>query len=274
MNSKTRRTLQLLRGLVKVPTFDDDAANVYAPDFSNLWHRLHAEYTFGGELHPHGAGQQALWQANAEQEPPEWWPWWLKNFELEEALEVGHLYHDDNWDGVTGPWMQWALEHGIAPGQLFCMRVERPTVYQSSYEYNEYDVNHCVEVLEVCPLPPALAARRWMRFLRNSAKYRQLFLKAQQEHTAQIERAVGHMYLYETLYSPNRDAFGGPYGVSLRLQTDLRLWPRAAAAGSVGTTGSDDGGKREAALKRLIEKACKINPYLSPELIQEMEIRR
>lgn len=204
-----------------------------------------------------------------------WWPWWLGDFSIDEALgfcysrgyveEYGRKWHQ--------PWRNWAIENGVAPGQLFCVEVTEPEVHKSGWEEVEYDIEWSAELLEVAPISPASAIKRWEHDLRQTARYRLAHVHEAELNAKIIDSDVASMYIQQSLYSPSRSAdWEVPSGRCLSLQTSRRLFPCAAT--SMDTQGRDDDGNFNKAMARFIENACKANPRLSPELIKTLEIRR
>lgn len=72
----------------------------------------------------------------------------------EDLLDAPSMPRDTNW-------VRWMLEQGIAPGQAFTVRVERPE-YHRDY-WGEYDVDYgATEVVRREPLDELQASILWM----------------------------------------------------------------------------------------------------------------
>lgn len=278
--AKTRKTLRALKSLSQTPRADLHVENVYGPLVCKFWYRLYfGDYDY--DLYPQGVGQQPKWNSVlgedgqlVETKPPDWWPWWLEDFSLDEAMGFCYsLYHvEEHGRSWRQPWRYWALENGIAPGQLFCMEVSEPEVSKSGWETVEYDIEWSVQLLEVLPLSPASAAKRWERDLLQASRGRLMWIHEAEQNAALIDSDVSSMYIQQSMYIPGSQAsWEVPSGRSFRLQTKLRLHPCAST--SIGVEGRDDNGSYEVAMARFVENACKANPRLSPELIKTLEVR-
>jgi hypothetical protein len=223
-------------------------------------------------------GQPPEWNKDEDSVQPGWWPWWLSDFDVESALgfshgssgdyieEYGHRWHQ--------PWRTWALLNGVAPGQLFCVAVETPSVHKSGWETIEYDVEWDGYLLEVAPISKAAALHRWEHDARAMARWRLAHMQVAAQNAAIVDSDIGRMYIAQHMYVPSRysDSWGVPTGRSLSLLTTHRLHPCAATC--INSSGRDDGGNFEVAMAELIENACKKNPRLTPDLLRSLEVRR
>jgi len=247
---------------------------VHGPELCKFWYRLHWG-NFDYDLTPEAAGQVPMWNEVEDSEPPAWWPWWLSDFDLDTALNI-------NWSGSTveeygrswhQPWRNWALENGVAPGQLFCIEVGAPDVHKSGWETVEHDEEWDAQLLEVSPLSPRKIARLWEADLHRTSTARAMHVAEAKRNAEIVDRDVGSMYIQQLMYFPGHSAsWGLPSGRSLVLNTKRNLIPCAAT--SIGVGGRDDGGNFDKAMEEFIVNACKANPYLSPAVIRTLEIRR
>lgn len=252
---------------------------MYGPKLCKFWYRLYFgdhDYDLYPETMGESPGRSKLVDGEwTSTEPPVWWPWWLDDFDIGTAVgisfgdghveEFGRIWHQ--------PWRAWALEHGVAPGQLFCIEVPAPVPTKSGWEVIEYDEEWDAGLLEVMPISRQRAAASWEADLRKAAQCRALHMHEAKKNADLIDRDLSSMYIQQTLYCPNGHAdWQVPTGRSFVLQTKKRLFPCTAT--SMGVSGSDDGGDASKAMEQFITNACRVNHYLSPEVIRTMELRR
>lgn len=274
--TKTRATKKLLRRLTRSLKFEADVVDVYGPKVCYFWYRLNSREDIDYDLGPERMGEQPFWHVDETSVEPEWWPWWLDDFEIQGALDIGWsegLIHECGRDWRQ-PWRKWALEQGIAPGQLFRVEVPAPDVVKSGFETVEYDVEWAASVVEIQPLPRAVAAKRWAHDLRKTTAARAIHVRVADDNARRIDSDVSRMYIQQFMYEPasSHRSWGMPTGRSLRLASKLQLYPVSATC--MGIEGRDDQGSQEIAMSRLIEKACAANPRLSPEIIKNLELKR
>lgn len=288
LTAKTRATKKLLQTLTKKCSRTPSVSNVYGPTSVREWYRLQwgdSQY----DLTPSAEGQMPEWKAReiewedsqlgkseAERQPPpppvDWWPWWMDDGpDLHDVLGVSVrsprvMEFGQEW---SEPWRHWALTHGIAPGQLFCVEYDEPEVSKSGYEVVEYDIHWAGAVVEVIPIPPAVAARRWEHDRRRTAVARAQYEAMAHANADLLQRDVASMYLRCDFYIAGWDT---PRGVLYELQSKRHLHPRGQSC--IGTQGRSDKGDREEAMKDLIEQVCASNPYLSPALVKALPVRR
>lgn len=252
---------------------------MYGPELCKFWYRLYyGDHDY--DLYPESMGDgpthckmvDGEWESL---EPPTWWPWWLSDFDIGTALgisfgdghvkEFGRTWHQ--------PWRAWALANGVAPGQLFCVEVGAPEVVKSGWEVVEYDEEWDASLLEIAPMSKRGVANRWEDDLRKTARDRALHVREADKNAALIDRDFGSMYIQQHMYCPNSsEDWRVPSGRSLVLQSTRHLYPCAAT--SMGVSGSDDRGNLNNAMENFITNACKANPYLSPDVIRTLELRR
>ncbi len=91
------------------------------------------------------------WPENAD-----WLDWEMECAGLEALINRSH----------DEPWWQWAIRNGIAPGQEFIVRVERPT-YERDY-YGESDVDYGDwEIVGREPMTDDRAGRLWFAWIKD-----------------------------------------------------------------------------------------------------------
>jgi hypothetical protein len=282
--TKTRRTLKKLRKLIPPVRYDSDAVNLYGIKLVREWYRLYWGDFY--DLHPVKIGQGPAWdtdegewdamgnQLRPASQEPKWFPWWLSDLDLREALGISYgdgdcFEYDHEWHE---PWRQWALQNGIAPGQPFCVAHPEPEVSKTGWETVEYDVHYASYVIEIQELKPAEVLRRWEHDRRRTSVARALDVAAAKANAERVNKDLGNLYIYQGLYQTGSSSMSFPEGRLLRIETKLQLHPRDRCV--VGAEGRDDKGKFEVAMERLIEDACARNPYLSPEVVKSLELRK
>lgn len=248
---------------------------MHGPELCKFWYRLHSG-DMDYDLSPQEAGQVPTWNEVENSEPPVWWPWWLNDFDLHTALGLRFsgnnvFEHGRSW---RQPWRNWALENGVAPGQLFCVEVGAPEIHKSGWEVIEYDEEWDAHLLEVAPLSPYKIARLWEADLRKTSTARAIHMLEATRNAELVDRDLGSLYIQQFLYCPSGGSsdWQVPTGRSLVLQTTRHPWPCAPT--SIGASGRDDDGDFNKAMEDFVVNACKANPYLSPAVIQTLELRR
>lgn len=107
--------------------------------------------------------------------------WRSNQIEIEgvEDGSVGHpnpvdgwpeMYFDDWYNLSEDPiaFMSWMIHEGIAPRQVFLIRLYRPSLTtHNSPDYGlDYDIDYDMEVVRVMPLPEGISGTRISRVLR------------------------------------------------------------------------------------------------------------
>lgn len=252
----------------------DSLIEVYAPTFAKVWFRLN--FCDGGDLVLHQLEVETVGEK----------PEWIDSFD--DAVEFGYggmfgsgcdfMLHGHT---VHGHWIQWAFEHGVAPGQPFLLGLYPPEV---SYSYDgEYDEEWGEpEFLELRPWPRRLVLKRWEHFWRRLERECALGSRFREEAAERLRRDVSAMYVQLT------SSFAGDYNsqerwVRLRVQSRHHVYnphflgsvEDAWGEGYKRTThGEDLQVLEEMAFPLLVESACKANMYLSPELIRSLPVER
>ncbi len=243
---KTRRTLALLRGLVKRGRACTDLVDIISDEEVRTWERL----SYDG---------QTLGTAWCEGSNRETWPEWAREVDVDTAL--GIPFGRDSW-------LRWALQNGVAPGQPFLVRMDRPVGHYDAYNH-EYDEDYSGELVEVRPIPLRLALKRWEHFLRKLEAEDAMEAAARASFRKLVERDTGRMYVRQFLYDSNHSHgnWGLPTGIGFKLETSHNPPYTLVEARS-------DSGDRKKAMEELQEKACAMFPQLTPELALGLEIRR
>jgi len=123
-----------------------DLVNVYMFDKAYLWLRLDARMDLD-PIEAHGSEQGAC-------------PDWLQH-DYQETLwaSMGHEYGHDL------PWLNWGLEHGVAPSQPFLYRVDAPECSQDYW--GEWDAEYNGDLIRVLHWSNQEAADSWDLWLRE-----------------------------------------------------------------------------------------------------------
>lgn len=282
--AKTRRTLKMLRKLIPPVRYDSDAVNLYGIKLVREWYRLYWGDFY--DLYPVKIGQNPAWdtvederddannQLESGPQEPKWFPWWLRDLDLREALDLSYRAgrceeYGHEW---IEPWRQWALQNGVAPGQPFCVAHPEPEVHTSGYETVESDVYYNSYLIEIQELSSAEVLRLWEHDRRKTSAARAMDVAVSKANAERINRDLGNLYIQQSMYQAHSDCMSFPNGRCLRIETKLRLHPHDRCC--VGAEGRDDEGKFEVAMERLVESACARNPYLSPDVIKSLELRK
>lgn len=204
-------------------------------------------------------------------EMPDWW-----ENDIESAVGLNPFDHEHDVGNLTiyMPWLAWAKENGIAPGQPFRLYVPEPS-YDGWGEDATEDWEYKIE--RIVPWPARVFTECWMNFYRKLHARTELAARAYDEATLRVHRNTGAMYLYQSAYQPSCDAYGFPRGVLLRLCTRISEYipylDRETSGGWYLAEARDDRGDRDKALQQLIDDACARLPALSPSIIKEMEVK-
>jgi hypothetical protein len=242
--------------------------NQFFPVEVRVWYRLHA--CGCQDLVPSTCAVPAIGT------PPKWWDP-VEN-DLETMLGIGYSTHyvpvgDSDSLQIRYSWLSWAIESGIAPGQPFQVAIGAPESYQTSYEYDEWDVTWGGELIQVARLPLTAAARRWAAFLQKLER-RTLQALAQYELDAQaLQRDTGAMYVHCHSYLANGIQNEASVSVAVRTRHHPYSHPIRKYLQASWGQGRNDNNDKAAALAELEVTACKENPYLCPEVIRAMEMR-
>jgi hypothetical protein len=236
--------------------------DVLLPTAVRVWYRLHADGC--RDLHPVPCAHDVVGTS------PDWW-----EEDLELAVDPDH-HLEAAWVGgfsVHSRWAYWALTQGIAPGQAFLVHIPEPVGDGQGEDYTE---EWAYEVLERSPANAAVTHRRWASFLRKQQMYQALAEQAYYRAKQLLHKDTGSMYLRCTYYQPGYDYYGPPKGVQLSLCSSRKAFIDYLGVQLGDNWGlvsaQDDGGDRETALQRLIDKACPKYPALSPQLLREMRV--
>lgn len=230
--------------------------NVYCPRNVWVWHRL----IFDGyeDLYP-----TAIGNVPGVGEQPDWWA--CTSFD-----EIAEAYNFSQHNEVLGytynyTWLQFAMENGIAPGQAFLISISIPVGYRS-YD-GDYDEEWSWEIVERAPLPTAVALKRWAHTWRQREVRQYMDARERKEQIELADRDVASMYIHRMIQGDGREI---PVYVQLSLCTT-----RPFASPSLRNTYARSSIKKESlAMELLIEKAIKVNPYLSPEIIKSLPVRQ
>ena len=258
--TKTRRTLELLHGVVKRGRKRTDLVDFATQGATWTWHRLafdsfDALETVMCNYEAHLAYRYAI--CSEEQAENAGWPLWAAETDISNSLDV-------SWSDGKWRWVYWALEHGVAPGQPFLVWTGQPEGHYC-YSSNEYDEEYSGELISVRPLPLHLALKRWEHLLRRVVVSRALWDAHRAEHRSLVERNTAKMYVQQFLYGESN--YGPPKSVGYRLETRCSPPYTLVEARS-------DAGNRDEAMAKLVLEACERYPRLSPEILLQIEVRR
>ncbi len=233
-----------LEGTV-IPAWIPPLHNVYTKESVYVWYRFIEDAL---DVEPDSCeqdsiGRMPLWMADNE------------DFDITIILDT--RFRDMRW-------ATWAIEHGLAPGQPFLLRIDSPD-YSSDYWTGEVDVEWNYEFIRAMPCKPERTARSWERVLRNI----DAFVKARDEYRAKLDhlrRTDTTAYcLRADSYWPSKygyDDMTPPSGLSIYLcskhQELPNPKPKLHLSWAVNlVSGEDDDGKWEVAFERLVENAEK-----------------
>lgn len=237
------------RELPVVPALVPPLRDVFFSDGVLVWMRFRVGDWLGVDL-----GIERCATSSAGDEPE-----WLRDEES-----------NGGWDVILGkpltprPWMTFALQHGIAPGQPFLLWLERPKYYRCSYEYDEYDCDYQWDIVRVMPRTAEQSAAAWA-----SAIARDALAEARNRRRAEAERQrretdVDAMYLRGFNYGGIDCAWAGN-------GTGVKLLSRHGHAELA--EGRDDKGSLDLAKERLIAVATARLPNLSADVVRGMRVR-
>jgi hypothetical protein len=238
--------------------------NLFFPGEVHVWYRFHTNGCH--DLVP------VPYEAPVIGSPPDWWE--EHGGDLAEMLGLNVFDHYIELDGLSFryAWLYWAVEHGIAPGQLFQVAIEEPQWHKTSYEYDEWDIEWQSELLGTVPIAPAAAARRWGRFLRELGRRRTLALYQYNEDTLLIQRDTGAMYVRRHSYF--RDGIFGQRRVSFEVRSARTHYsePVGKYVQSHWGSGEADAENEGHAWGQMVTTACNANKFLCPEVIGAMDV--
>jgi hypothetical protein len=214
-------------------------------------------------------------------EPPEW----LGEMDLDILVSISSTYKEievgegEEKHCFSYPWVQWGLEHGLAPRQPFQLRIFAPEYSVVGWECPEWDEEWTYEICDRAPLSNEVAAIRWSRFMKHARLSRETIVKQLKEARVQQLQDVKSMYLHYSWYWAHGsyyDEMCPPDGVSVTLQTrnegKIKYHPWRGCSWCLGQ-GRDNDGKNEVALGKLIEEVTRKYPHLTPEVIRSLPVR-
>jgi hypothetical protein len=233
-----------LEGTV-IPAWIPPLCNVYTKESVYVWYRFIEDAI---DVEPDSCeqdsiGRMPLWMADNE------------DFDIDIILNTS--FRDMRW-------ATWAIEHGLAPGQPFLLRIDSPD-YSSDYWSGEVDVKWNYAVLRAMPCKPERAARSWERVVRNI----NAFITARDEYRAKLDtlrRTDTTAYCLKTdSYWPSKygyDDMTPPSGLRIYLCSKHSQLPqqgvKLTTCDAVNlVSGEDDDGKWEVAFERLVVNAEK-----------------
>jgi hypothetical protein len=239
--------------------------NVVAEDHADLWCRLvpdHADL-YLEELDVLQEGNSPPWMVDDS------------SFCLQDVVTPDSRYERVDGLELRCGWTRWALEHGVAPGQPFLLRVHA-TEGSSSFngETTEYDSWNDWELLRVRPWPARKVLRSWTRWLADRVHGARMAEAHRPRRFEQAQLGPGdgcfevHGQPYFAPGQNSSDDMEMPLGYRLSLRYRNRGWWETLA------TGSSDSGSQEEAVRALLANCVRL-PYLrlSPEEIQALPRR-
>lgn len=182
--------------------------SVYLESIAYLWCRLE----------PGSFGDLAL--VEVDQKPPS--KHWITDADGADSLFPAPWMKQDGPSGYSYPMgrAQWGLEHSIAPGQPFLVKVWPP--YYSSGMTDcgvEYDVDWKAEIIQIAGWPTSRVARAWARWFSHRQRYMVACEREYAAARARQEAEREHWYI-------ELGDFGREYWLSARLATALDPLPK------------------------------------------------
>jgi hypothetical protein len=171
-------------------------------------------------------------------------------------------------------WLYWAVEMGIAPGQPFQVAISEPYSYRCSYEYDEWDTEWSSELICVAHCSKLSATRRWEKFLQKLERRRLYAVYKYHLDTQRIRQDTGAMYVHCHSFLKYGITQEASISAAVRTRHHQYSHPIGKYIESSWGHGGNDQKDKEAALAELEVTACAENPYLCPEVIRAMEVRR
>lgn len=249
-----------LEGTV-IPAWIPPLCNVYTKKAVYVWYRF-IEDALDVEPDPcerDSIGRMPMWMADNE------------DFDFDIIVDA---YHHREMS-----WANWAIEHGLSPGQPFLLRIDSPDYSGPDYWTGEVDVEWNYEFIRAMPCKPERAARSWERVVRNI----NAFITARDEeraklHKLQLEDTAAYCLRTDN-YWPSKygyDDMTPPIGLRIYLCSKHSRLPRPGdkltSHGAVNLfSGEDDDGKYEIAFERLVESASKHG--IDPEVVRGVKER-
>lgn len=210
-------------------------------------------------------------------------PWW--DFYTEEGFKytLNLDYPQETFEGETFSirWIQFALKHGIAPGQLFCMSLSRP--YYSKHWTDcgyEYDCETETEVIALGPCRDP--GKSWDRLLKRIQRTRRRAIDYKDRLTKAQWTDRKSMYLQSMSYFVDGidvvsyDDYPTYHsGQRVLLSTGRRdLRPeRSTGWGPALATGEDPTGQYDKALSVLAAKLVPAHPELNLDFLRTLPVR-
>jgi hypothetical protein len=227
--------------------------NVYRPDGpAYLWLRLVPSWGLEPEE----------FSTNEEGRRPRW---------LDDGIS------EDGLQGILSVsrecWVTWGLEHGICPGQPFCVELYPPRWTKSGYEYEEWDCEWNWDIVRVIPKDPMKAGRCWQRYIESYDRNMKRLQRRQEQDREWVERKrvsdPSALYLrWESYFARGQSTYDDmeiPAGVRVCLCSRHTK----NLAGQVITSdrmamGEDDGGDKNKAFENLLTDFAKTGFHEPP----------
>lgn len=240
--------------------------NVAAEDHLDVWCRLTSSFT-----------DLELVEMDVDQEGNS--PSWVvddHSFCLTDAVSADSKYEVVEGLELRCGWSRWALEHGVAPGQPFLIRVHA-TEGSSSFngETTEYDSWNTWELLAIRPWPARKVLRSWTRFFAERIHGARMAAARHPRRFEQAQLGPGggcyeiHSWPYFAPGQHPSDDMEMPAGHQMALRVrGPGGWCETLA------TGRSDRGDPEEAMTALLANCVRL-PYLrlSPKEIQALPRR-
>lgn len=115
------------------------------------------------------------------------WRYWDESYSVHDMLTADTSSYEEVY-------IHWALEHGVAPGQPFLLRINEPEYTRcGGYDgYDEFDVDWSYEFIRAVPWSRDKALRSWAAFTSNLEKYYEVQeAKSRRVNAFQIQNVKG-----------------------------------------------------------------------------------
>ena len=181
---------------------------------------------------------------------------------------------DDAPSDFAGTWNNWALEHGVCPGQPFLVELKPPHYSKCGWEYEEWDVEYYWDIVRRAPRSAKQSARAWAQWQTACTANRQAMCRAAARLKQRRARRVDEMFLqYDSFWTERYDEMSWPDGVVIRLCSKLGHWGVLAEGRSDRKRTEERADARERAWEALIVDVKARLPHLDPDVLRKLPTR-